>query len=68
MQKKHIEELEVNVNLVQIEEEMSNLHEQQMALLQNTYLKTQELKEGQEKIDAANAKLQNYWWNLFNVK
>ena len=68
LQKKHIEELVVNVNLEQIEAERNNLHDQLRALQQNIYLNTKELKEGQEKIDAANAKLQNYWWNLFNVK
>ena len=68
LQKKHIEELVVNVNLTQIEEERNNLHDQLRALQQKIYLKTQELKEGQEEIDAANAELQNYWWNLFNVK
>jgi len=62
LQKKHIKELEVN--LVPIEEEMSNLRDQQMALQQKIYLKIQELKEGQEKIDAAKAKLQNYWDKL----
>ena len=68
LQKKHIEELVVNVNLEQIEAERNNLHDQLRALQQNIYLNTKGLKEGQEKIDAANAKLQNYWWNLFNVK
>ena len=68
LQKKHIEELVVNVNLEQIEAERNNLHDQLRALQQNIYLNTKELKEGQEKIDEANAKLQNYWWNLFNVK